>query len=169
MSTTSEVVCNFIKENILVRFGVPNKIVMDNATNFSSTEMMYFWYGYGISLARSSNYYPQGNGQAESTKKNLVAIIRKLVNESQRNWHKKLYDALWVDKITPKRAIGMYPFQVVYGVEAQFSVTMELPALHLMKAIEDTSFNDSLDKRIMYLYKLDEDKLRVADKISAHQ
>ena len=34
--TTSEVVCNFIKQNILVRFGVPNKIVTDNATNFSS-------------------------------------------------------------------------------------------------------------------------------------
>ena len=34
--TTSEVVCNFIKKNILVRFGVPNKIVTDNAMNFSS-------------------------------------------------------------------------------------------------------------------------------------
>ena len=33
--TTSEVVCSFIKENILVRFGVPNKIFTDNATNFS--------------------------------------------------------------------------------------------------------------------------------------
>ena len=32
----SEVVCNFIKQNILVRFGVPNKIVTDNATKFSS-------------------------------------------------------------------------------------------------------------------------------------
>ncbi|KAH9318191.1 hypothetical protein KI387_019960, partial [Taxus chinensis] len=71
--------------------------------------------------------------------------------------------------ITPKRAIGMSPFQVVYGVEAQLLVIVELPALHLMKAIEDTSFNDSLDKRIMYLYKLNEDRLKVADRISAHQ
>ncbi|KAH9331379.1 hypothetical protein KI387_003487, partial [Taxus chinensis] len=93
----------------------------------------------------------------------------KLVNESQRNWHKKLYDALWADRIMPKRAIGMSPFQVVYGVEAQLLVTMELPALHLMKAIEDTSFNDALDKRIMYLHKLNEDRLEVADKISTHQ
>ncbi|KAH9311132.1 hypothetical protein KI387_026167, partial [Taxus chinensis] len=58
---------------------------------------------------------------------------------------------------------------VVYGVEAQLPVTVELPALHLMKAIEDTSFNDSLDKRIMYLHKLNEDRLEVADRISAHQ
>ncbi|KAH9299161.1 hypothetical protein KI387_030843, partial [Taxus chinensis] len=58
---------------------------------------------------------------------------------------------------------------VVYGVEAQLPVTMELPALHIMKAIEDTSFNDSLDKRIMYLHKLNEDRLTVANKISTHQ
>ena len=32
--TTSEVVCNFIKENIFIRFGVPNKIVTNNASNF---------------------------------------------------------------------------------------------------------------------------------------
>ncbi|KAH9318128.1 hypothetical protein KI387_019897, partial [Taxus chinensis] len=71
--------------------------------------------------------------------------------------------------ITPKRAIGMSPFQVVYGVEAQLPVTVELPALHLMKAIEDTSFSDALDKRIMYLHKLNEERLEVADRISAHQ
>ncbi|KAH9315505.1 hypothetical protein KI387_024132, partial [Taxus chinensis] len=58
---------------------------------------------------------------------------------------------------------------VVYGVEAQLPVTVELPALHLMKNNEDTSFNDALDKRIMYLHKLNEDRLEVTDKISAHQ
>ncbi|KAH9294727.1 hypothetical protein KI387_038315, partial [Taxus chinensis] len=63
----------------------------------------------------------------------------------------------------------MSPFQVVYGVEAQLPVTVELPALHLMKAIEDTSFGDALDKRIMYLHKLNEDRLVVADRISVHQ
>ncbi|KAH9317514.1 hypothetical protein KI387_019283, partial [Taxus chinensis] len=54
-------------------------------------------------------------------------------------------------------------------VEAQLPVTVELPALHLMKAIEDTSFRDALDKRIMYLHKLNEDRLVVADRISVHQ
>ncbi|KAH9319952.1 hypothetical protein KI387_021721, partial [Taxus chinensis] len=56
-----------------------------------------------------------------------------------------------------------------YGVEAQLPVTMELPALYLMKAIEDTSLSDSLDKRIMYLKKLNEDRMQVFDRISSHQ
>lgn len=63
-STSSKVVCNFIKENILIRFGIPRKIVTDNASKFSSAEMIDLFYGYRISLAHSSDYYPQGNGQA---------------------------------------------------------------------------------------------------------
>ncbi|KAH9288760.1 hypothetical protein KI387_032877, partial [Taxus chinensis] len=54
-------------------------------------------------------------------------------------------------------------------VEAQLLVTVELPALHLMKAIEDSSFVSPLDKRIVYLQNLNEDKLQIFDRISAHQ
>lgn len=57
---------------------------------------------------------------------------------------------------------------MVYGVEAQLPVIVELPSLHLMKVVEDSSFTSSLDK-IMYLQKLDEDMLQVFDRISAHQ
>ncbi|KAH9311350.1 hypothetical protein KI387_026385, partial [Taxus chinensis] len=84
---------------------------------------------YGISLSHSSDYYPQGNGQAESSNNNIVTIIRKLVDINQRNWHKKLFDALWADRITPKRAIDMSPFQILYGAETQILISLEIPAL----------------------------------------
>ncbi|KAH9331585.1 hypothetical protein KI387_003693 [Taxus chinensis] len=86
------------------------KIFVDNATYFSSKELTEFCYGFGISLSQSSDYYPQGNGQAESSNKNIVTIVRKLVDENQRNWHNKLYDALWVDRINPKKAISYRAF-----------------------------------------------------------
>lgn len=35
--TSSQVVCEFIKEHIQVGFGVPMKLVMDNASYFSSS------------------------------------------------------------------------------------------------------------------------------------
>ncbi|KAH9320395.1 hypothetical protein KI387_044495, partial [Taxus chinensis] len=60
-------------------------------------------------------------------------------------------------ELHPEDQLGCTPFQVVYGVEAQLLVMEELPALQLMKAIEDSSFASSLDKRILYLQKLDED------------
>lgn len=49
--TTFEVVCEFIKENILVKFGVPIKLVMDNASYFSSIEITNFCFEYGITVS----------------------------------------------------------------------------------------------------------------------
>ncbi|KAH9331236.1 hypothetical protein KI387_003344, partial [Taxus chinensis] len=106
---------------------------------------------------------------AESSNKNLVTIIRKLVDENQRMWHKSLYDALWADRITPKRSLGMSPFQVLYGTDAELPISVELPALRLARAIEDETFQNSLEKRIMYLAELEEKRVRVVDRITEHQ
>lgn len=90
--TTSEIVCNFLKENILTRFGVPQKIVTDNALFFSFKELSISCYDHGILLSHSSNYYPQGNGQTESSNKNLISIMQKLVAENTKDLHKRLYE-----------------------------------------------------------------------------
>lgn len=79
---TFEIVYSFLKENILVQFGVPHKFVADNTTNFSSAKISLLCYDHGISLTYSLDYYPQGNGQAESSNKNLINIMEKLVSEN---------------------------------------------------------------------------------------
>lgn len=67
------------------------------------------------------------------------------MEENQRSWHKALFDALWANKITPKRAIGMSPFQLLYGTNVEIPITLELLALKLPKTIEDETFKDALD------------------------
>ncbi|XP_059073231.1 uncharacterized protein LOC131874037 [Cryptomeria japonica] len=142
--TTSEVVCDFIKQNLLVRYGVPHKIVTDNAINFSSHEISAFCYKYGIILSHASDYYPQGNGQAEASNKNIITILRKLVDENERTWHKHLYEALWVDRTTKKRAIGLSPFEIDYGTEAKLSIPLELSFLKLQEVLDNYEFKDAL-------------------------
>ncbi|XP_059078073.1 uncharacterized protein LOC131876648 [Cryptomeria japonica] len=110
-----------------------------------------------------------GNGQDESRNKNLVTIIRKLVDERQWTWHKALYDALWADCIAPKRAIDMSFFQLLYGLNVELPITLELPALKLAKAGEDETYQGSLDKWIMFLSQLEETRAEVVDRIFAHQ
>jgi hypothetical protein len=53
-------------------------------------------------MGQSSNYYPQGNGLAESTNKTLIQILKKTIIENLRNWNTKLIDALWASRLTPK-------------------------------------------------------------------
>jgi transposase InsO family protein len=124
----AQVTCEFLMNHIIVRFGIPMKIVSDNASYFSSEEISMFCYDHGITLAHASDYFPQGNGQAESSNKNLISIMKKLVSDNGKDWHKKLFEALWADRTSPKRAIGMSPFELVYGIGAQISLPLDLAA-----------------------------------------
>ena len=87
-------VITFLTENIISRFGILDFIVFYNAKYFSSIKLTEFALEYGIKLKHSANYYPQGNGLAKSTNKNLVNIIKKTVDQNPRNWHAKLPLAL---------------------------------------------------------------------------
>ena len=90
--------------------------VTDNAPPFKSKNIINFCHKYIIILNHSTTYYPQGNGIAKSSNKILVRIIQKLLEEKKRAWHTKIKYALWEDKISTKRAIGMPPFKLVYRV-----------------------------------------------------
>lgn len=63
-NATSKVVINFILNNIVTRFGCPQKIVTDNVMCFRSEEYNNFCKKYSIIEYTLSPYHPQGNGQA---------------------------------------------------------------------------------------------------------
>ncbi|XP_057833824.1 uncharacterized protein LOC131044505 [Cryptomeria japonica] len=128
-----------------------------------------FFYEHQITLSHYSDYFPQGNGLAESSNKNLVAIMKKLVDDNAQNWHKKVYEALWVDRITPKRAIGIAPIELVYGIGAKVSLPLELLVARLQTIIEDCFFQNTLEKRVVYLMKLEEEREMLVDRIYEHQ
>ena len=92
----------FIEENILSRFGCPQRIVTDKAKDFKSKAMGAFCEKNGILLKHSTPYYPQGNGLAESSNKNIIQSIRKLLKHNKRSWDSMLNYALWADRITVK-------------------------------------------------------------------
>ena len=95
--------------------------------------------------------------------------MKKLDSDNQKGWHKKIHDSLWADRTTPKRAIGISPFELVYGVEANLSLPLELVACKLKIVIKDDVFQYGLEKRILYLTKLQEEREEMVDKITEHQ
>ena len=112
----------FLYENILIRFGCPERLVTDNATTFKAGALVNMCESMGIQLVHSTSYYPQGNGLAESSNKSLVRIIRKLLEKNHKSWGSKLKFSLWVDKVTNKKCIGTSPFKLVYGTDAIFPI-----------------------------------------------
>ena len=76
---------DFLQNHIMTRFGVPISLVFDNASYFSSIRLTPFANKRGIKLNYFANYYPQGNGLAESTNKNMIRILKKTMIENQKS------------------------------------------------------------------------------------
>jgi transposase InsO family protein len=164
---TSQVIA-FLNSNIITRFGIPDCLVFDNASYFSSLEMSEFSLEKGIKLKYSASYYPQGNGLAESTNKNLIKIIKRTVAENHKNWHNALLNALWADRVTPKAAIGNSPFFLVYGREAILPPHVLLPSLQLSQKVQEEEC-PPLESHINALMKLEEVRTQAKHKLDQHQ
>lgn len=59
-------------KRLITHFGIPQTVVSENGLAFIRDKFSNFLVEYGIYLLFSSNYYPQGNGLAKFTNKNLT-------------------------------------------------------------------------------------------------
>ncbi len=140
MTANAENIIEFIDQFIITRFGLPSALMFDNASYFSGNEMTEFSLKRGFKIKYSANYYPQGNGLAESTNKNLIRIIEWTIDENHKNWHKSLIYALWADWITQKASISTSPFNLVYGKEVVLPTHLAIPSLALVQYIDRSSW-----------------------------
>ena len=130
---THREVIEFITEHIIHRFGVPQTFTTDQGSSFISKEVRDFAESYKIKILNSSPYYAQANGQAESSNKILIKLIKKKIEENPRRWHEVLSEALWAHRISRHGATKVIFFELVYGQEAVLPVEVNLDAYRLAK------------------------------------
>src|SRR3954463_14578271 len=109
---------SFDLEHIIHRFGIPQTLTTDQGSSFMSHQFPEFAESFRIKLLSSSPYYAQANGQAESSNKTLIRLIKKKIEEKARRWHEVLSEALWAHRISQHGATQVTPFELVYGQEA---------------------------------------------------
>jgi hypothetical protein len=98
-----------------------------------SKEVRDFTKLYKIKLFKSSPYYAQANGQAKSSNKTLIKLIKKKIEENPRRWHEVLSETLWAHRILRHGATKVTPFELVYGQEVVLPVKVNLDAYRLAK------------------------------------
>jgi hypothetical protein len=81
-TNTTIVIAKFLYDHILTRFGCPFTIVTHQGTHFINDVICYLINHFILKHTNFIIYYPQGNGQAESTNKVFGTLFTKLVNEN---------------------------------------------------------------------------------------
>nr|XP_008373299.1 uncharacterized protein K02A2.6-like [Malus domestica] len=130
---TYKEVCSFFEENIVTRFGVPETIITNNGTVFTSDRFKDYTVNLNIQLEQYTPYYPQANGQAEASNKVLIGILEKMVKERPGMWHLRINEALWAYRTSPQTATGMTPYLLTYGHDAMLPVKLSVNSLRIIE------------------------------------
>ena len=121
VNITKKSVVAFIK-SIVCRFGVPDRIIADNGTQFKSRLFQEYCEDINIQLCFASVTHPRSNGQV---KRENAEVLRELKTHTYDflkkhgvKWVDELPCVLWGNQTTPNRATGETTFFLVYGAEA---------------------------------------------------
>jgi hypothetical protein len=125
-----------------------------------------------IKLLSSLPYYAQASGQAESSNKTLIKLIKKKIEENPKSWHELLSEALWAHHISKHSATKVTPFDLVYRQEAILPVEVNLDALRIAPQNELSAvdyhnlmldrLDEVSDERVKALGEIERRMLRVA-------
>ena len=120
---TAQSAVKFFKGTVC-RFGVPNRIITDNGTQFTSHTFMQYVQDLGSKIYFASVAHPRSNGQAERANAKVLRGLKTRtfdkLRKCGRRWIDELPAVLWSIRMTPNRATGEMPFSLVYVADALF-------------------------------------------------
>jgi ribonuclease HI len=135
-SLTSAKAVEFIQD-IIFRFGIPNNIITDLGSNFTSSEFFDFCEQKSIQIKYASVAHPRANGQVERANGMILVALRKKVFDKNEKfagkWIRELPYVVWSLRTQPSRALnGNTPFFMVYGSEAVLPADLKFGAPRLI-------------------------------------
>ncbi|KAI5342276.1 hypothetical protein L3X38_010151 [Prunus dulcis] len=167
-STTSQEIITFIEEQIIQRFGIPESITIDRECSFIYGEMLDMAEAFKFKLLQSTPYCAQANGQAESSNKVIINIIRKMLEKNPKQWHEKLSETLWAYRTSRREATSMTPYALTYGHDA--ILPMEIAVQSLIIAHQHSLIGQNYSQAMLLeLEGLDTSRIDTLNKLLARK
>jgi transposase InsO family protein len=92
-------------EGIVCCFGVPNRIITDNGTQFMSHAFMQYVQDLGAKICFASVAHPRSNGQAERANAEVLRGLKTRtfdrLHKSGKRWIDELPTVLWSIRMNP--------------------------------------------------------------------
>ena len=105
-------------------YGLPNQLVSDNGTQFTSNEFATYMKSTGINHMRVAAYHQSSNGQVER----YVQIVKKGFKcNSTNNVEEKLEQLLTAHRSTPSTATNKTPSSLFLGRKMQVAIDIMKP------------------------------------------
>ena len=112
---------------IVVEYGIPERILTDQGTNFTSEMFKNTCKLLKIEKIQTTAYHPESNGALERSHRTLAEYLRHYINEEQTDWDEWLPYAMFAYNTTPHTATGFTPFELVYGHRAILPTALTKP------------------------------------------
>jgi transposase InsO family protein len=128
-------------ESIVYRYSVPNSIITDNGTNFTSGEFQEFAKEFGIKIKYASVAHPKSNSQVKKANGLVCAGLKKrLLRPLKRAagaWVEELPSVLWSLRTTPNSSTGYTPFFLLFGAEVVLPTDVHYCAPRVVAYVEE--------------------------------
>jgi hypothetical protein len=123
-------------ERIIPIIGMPENLVSDRGSLFTSQFWSTFCYCLAVRRRLSTAYHPQTDGQTERQNQTLEYFLRSYVNWEQDDWVRWLPMAQFAYNQATHSASGVSPFQALLGFKPDLRASVEeLPQEHHRDAV----------------------------------
>lgn len=112
---TAQKVAQAFLDNVFRLHDLPSTIISDHDPIFTSTFWRELFRLAQVTLAMSSAYHPQSDGQTKCVNQCLETYLRCFVHSCPRQWLKWLPLAEYWYNTIEHSTLGKSPFQVLYG------------------------------------------------------
>lgn len=123
---TSEVIVDFLVEEIFCRFGGVREIISDRGSVFTARLVKETIEEFGAQAVYTTAFHPQSNGLVERFNRTLLSMLRKFIASDQRDWCRFLPMVTFAYNSSVQASTSQVPHLLLYGRDPRVGIDVDL-------------------------------------------